>query len=442
MNDPYGLMASGLPPELAAQLQGLTRQQAIAQALMQQGMQPAAAPQNKGRLESRQSWLAPIAQAMQAYVGKMQGDQANKGMADLASQKQRMVAEAMAGYEQTKSGMPAQNIPLPVPNDEEGNAMPPAMKPAVPGDPRKAVMQAMMNPMLANNPMIGMDAKMLQPMNVGRSVVEPATGRVIATDETWKQEQQATREAREADRRAQIEAQMAAAKAKAEDQRLAAAERQQAQEALVRLAASLRAPPQEQPPVAIQGSDGKPVLVSRADAIGKQPAGSQLGKALPTALQNKLTEAAELADATTRFSTTFKPEFGGKTLTGGLSNTAGRMLGDDTGQSQWWQDYELHQSQVRNKLFGSALTAPEIEAWNKSAINPRMESGEITKNLARRQGLENKAFDRIYNGAVAGGYNKEQIEAFTGRGAYADSKSAPGLPSLSDIEAELKRRGK
>ena len=139
------------------------------------------------------------------------------------------------------------------------------------------------------------------------------------------------------------------------------------------------------------------------------------GKALPAPLQRQLTEAGELADATQRFATTFKPEFGGKMMTGDLGNMTGRILGDSTGQSQWWQDYELHQSQVRNKLFGSALTAPEIEAWNKSAISPRMDSKQIQMNLQRRNNLETTAINRLMRGAAAGPYNRGQIEAFTGR---------------------------
>jgi hypothetical protein len=155
-------------------------------------------------------------------------------------------------------------------------------------------------------------------------------------------------------------------------------------------------------------------------------------RAIPTPLANKLTEAAELADATARFSSTFKDGFAGKTLTGDLSNTTGKLFGDSTGQAQWWQDYELHQSQIRNKLFGSALTPAEIEAWNRSAINPRMAPSEIRKNLTRRNTLENSGLNRLMKGVAAGGYNKEQIEAFTGRSldGVPQAPAAPGRQRL------------
>lgn len=155
----------------------------------------------------------------------------------------------------------------------------------------------------------------------------------------------------------------------------------------------------------IDARTGKVIGVITKDALTKP---------LPGPLQKQLTEASEMADASSRFTQTFKDEFGGKTITGELSNVTGRYLGDPTGQAQWWQDYELYQSQVRNKLFGSALTAPEIAAWNKSAVNPRMDSTEIRKNLKRRNELEQTAIDRLMKGAAVT-YSPEQIEAFTGR---------------------------
>lgn len=201
---------------------------------------------------------------------------------------------------------------------------------------------------------------------------------------------------------------------------------------LVRLAASLR---QEPAPTVTEVADpADPSKSIKIDAktgrkLGDAPPKAS-GKALPVTLQKQLTEAAEAADATDRFVGTFKSTYGGKTITGGAGNVAGRIFGDGTGQTQWWQDYELHQSVIRNKLFGSALTALESEAWEKSAINPRMDAGEIKKNLARRATLENKAVDRLVKGAVAGGYSAEQVSAFTGR----ESAQSSGPVKVKSVE--------
>ena len=228
-----------------------------------------------------------------------------------------------------------------------------------------------------------------------------------------------------------VQAQIEIARQRSEDQALSRAEQNRARMDMMRLAASLRQPPA--PSIVEIADPNDPTKSIKIDArtrevIGSAPPRPKVDRAIPSPLQKQLTEAAELADATDRFRTTFKPEYAGKTITGELGNTVGRVMGDDTGQSQWWQDYELHQSQVRNKLFGSALTAPEIEAWNKSAINPRMNADEVRKNLVRRDMLEKRGLERVTRGALAGGYNPAQIEAFTGRAA---GQAAPAAPAPS-----------
>ena len=172
------------------------------------------------------------------------------------------------------------------------------------------------------------------------------------------------------------------------------------------------------------------------EAIPGGPAAG--GRSLPIPLQTQLTEAAQLADATQRFKTTFQDEFGGYMFgaVGDAVNWAKRTFGDESGQAQWWQDYELHQSQIRNKLFGSALTAPEIAAWNKSAINPGMDQTQIRENLARRDKLEQNALGRLVKGTIAGRYSKDQVEAYTGRSLDDFAKSAPTGPVRVETSAQ------
>lgn len=179
------------------------------------------------------------------------------------------------------------------------------------------------------------------------------------------------------------------------------------------------------------------------EAIPGGPAA--LGKALPTKLVSDLGEQAGIADATARFSNTFKPEFAGKTILGEASNVKGRVFGDDTGQTQWWQDYALHESTVRNKLFGASLTPGEQAQWQKLTVTPRMNADEVKKNLQRRTEIEQRGLDRMMSGAAAGGYNKEQIEAVTGRAVPPKSagvtppQPTSGVPA--DIDAILKKHG-
>lgn len=409
MNDLLGLDASGLPPELVAKLQGMTQQEAVAQALMRQAMQGQPLPTNQGQLTSRQGILAPIAQIAQAYLGKRGMDQAATERGDIANQRQKAVADALSAYEQQRAGTPA--IPEPPPELGGGPGAP-----AVPGDKRKAVMTAMLSQMPELRAVADRDFKVDESDRMFNLQKDAKT--------EARQEEQAFR-AEQADlqRKQRIEE----LKIKSEDMRLSAEERRAHQREMATLVASLRQP--VEPLVSIVGPEGRPVLVPRSQAAGQTPAGNRPEKALPTTLQNQLTDAAQQADATARFASTFKPEFGGKTLSGGSGNVIGRIFGDDTGQSQWWQDYELHQSQVRNKLFGSALTASEIEAWNKSAINPRMDSAQISANLQRQDKIVQEGLKRLMNGASAGGYNPAQIEAFTNRPIPGGSPSASAAPA-------------
>lgn len=228
-----------------------------------------------------------------------------------------------------------------------------------------------------------------------------------------------------------IAAQIEAARQRGVDQRGLMEMQIQGRRDLAQLASGLRQP--SAPTVTEVADPTDPTKSIKIDArtgakIGDAPPKPKPERAVPSPLQKQLTEGAELADATKRFATTFKDDFAGKTITGELGNTYGKIMGDDTGQTQWWQDYELHQSQIRNKLFGSALTAPEIEAWNKSAINPRMDAKQVKANLTRRNMLEQRGIDRLMKGAIAGGYNKEQIEAFTGRSTTTDTTTQPKQP--------------
>ena len=157
-------------------------------------------------------------------------------------------------------------------------------------------------------------------------------------------------------------------------------------------------------------------LSADGQSLEAMPGGpAALGKALPSKLVNDIQEQAGVADNTIRLRDTFKPEYANKTVLGDLSNTSKRVFGDDTGQSQWWQDYALHESTVRHKLFGASLTPGEQGQWAKLTVTPRMDAKQVEENLARRAEIEARGLDRLTASSAAGGYNKEQIEAVSGR---------------------------
>lgn len=168
---------------------------------------------------------------------------------------------------------------------------------------------------------------------------------------------------------------------------------------------------------------------TRLAAIKLEEEKARMGKALPSPAVTSLSAAGAAVEDTSRSKRTFKDEYGGKTIMGRLSNTIGKLVGDDTGQVQWWQDYDSAQNLARNALFGSALTNTEKEAWEMIAVNPRMDADEIKKNIDRKQALEARAASKLGRAYAAGGYSKDQIKELLGDAAvYLES----GAPSVTD----------
>lgn len=137
---------------------------------------------------------------------------------------------------------------------------------------------------------------------------------------------------------------------------------------------------------------------------------------------------------------TWKPEFGGRgngvPFVGGIQNWIGaRDPGESAegnsgykAQSQWWADYQTQKNMIRNKLFGSALTATEKEEFDKANIEPGMAPDTIKKNLARQHEAARAAAAKLANTWAVQGYSKKAINAATGF-----SLDELGEPKMRDL---------
>lgn len=161
---------------------------------------------------------------------------------------------------------------------------------------------------------------------------------------------------------------------------------------------------------------------------GKTPESASLGKALPSPAIDKLAKAGTAVEDTQRLTGSFKPGYGGKTVLGDMSNVYKRIVGDETGQAQWWQDMDALQNQTRHDLFGSALTATELKAWEKTSITPRMDAEQIKTNLSRRQAIEARAASKLARSYSSAGYNQNQIDELLGSAANYVGNAAPVVP--------------
>jgi hypothetical protein len=127
----------------------------------------------------------------------------------------------------------------------------------------------------------------------------------------------------------------------------------------------------------------------------------------------------------------FKPEYAtrGAPGTRALTNTAvsmGMPVGkENEDAAAWWADYErLYTLPTRNKLFGSALTAPERAAWKENAISPSMTPEVIQQRLKKFDDMRTKALNRKQESLSSAGYDPDQVGAIF-QNPYNASGSAP-----------------
>ncbi len=146
-------------------------------------------------------------------------------------------------------------------------------------------------------------------------------------------------------------------------------------------------------------------------ALGGQDTKTKAGRVLPVALIDKMGARVAIRDSLGRTLATFQDDFGGNTLTGGVENTAQSLFGTGTpGQRDWWANFYETDNQIRNDLFGSALTTTEKKAYESTTISPRMSAGTIRENLTRRNEIIRKALDRQKRVLLANKYDGEAVE--------------------------------
>lgn len=136
----------------------------------------------------------------------------------------------------------------------------------------------------------------------------------------------------------------------------------------------------------------------------------QKTKDLPVKVIEDFEKRYQGLDQQKRLARTFRDDYAGAMFdwTGELENTIGKKLGD-TGQAQWWQDYQTYVNQVRNDLFGSALTEQEKGEFLKAMVTPGMDPGQVKQNIARQEKISEDAYKRFFSTYSKGSYNKEQL---------------------------------
>lgn len=133
---------------------------------------------------------------------------------------------------------------------------------------------------------------------------------------------------------------------------------------------------------------------------------------------------------------TFKDDYAGN-LAGGIENTAQAYLDVGTpGQRDWWAQFKAADNQIRNDLFGSALTAPEKAAYEATTVSPGMDPKQVKINLAKRADIIRQAVARRKEFYTANGFKADAVNAIFG-GIDLDSPITTEEPPAAGADADL-----
>ena len=157
------------------------------------------------------------------------------------------------------------------------------------------------------------------------------------------------------------------------------------------------------------------LVALRIDEAKRQAEQAKDGKPLPT---NILTDLAKRSDNIIQLAgmkETFKPEYGGYVTdaAGRLAITVALKSSDPKSKEfgQWWQNYDLYANQVRNDLFGAALSKQEAAMFDRATVTAGMSGAQIAENLKRQQEIAQRGYDRLSNAMMTQGYSKSGLNA-------------------------------
>ena len=89
-------------------------------------------------------------------------------------------------------------------------------------------------------------------------------------------------------------------------------------------------------------------------------------------------------------------------------------FGDAGQQSDWWRNYQSLRNEVRNTLFGGALTKTEADEFLKEDINTGMNKNRIREKLQSQLEIVSGALNRQASPLVQSGKSRSQVNSAVG----------------------------
>jgi hypothetical protein len=140
-------------------------------------------------------------------------------------------------------------------------------------------------------------------------------------------------------------------------------------------------------------------------------------RVLPSPIRKDLEAKGSVISQVSDLEGGFRDDYGGPApeWVGNVKNYAARQFGlGNKDAATWWQQYDQYANVARNKLFGSALTATEYNAWKSATIVPGMDPTMIRKNLRIQKEQTEKAARKLGLSLTQEGYGRETIETQLG----------------------------
>jgi len=120
---------------------------------------------------------------------------------------------------------------------------------------------------------------------------------------------------------------------------------------------------------------------------------------IPESAAKRIIEQTGEYDQLIGIGDTFDPSYAGykSNFLGDAAIEAKKRFGEgeeSVKMVQWWQGYQSYVNNVRNRLFGAALTSTEKTEFLKAMVTPGMKPAQIEANLRRQKEIVRKAIAR------------------------------------------------
>lgn len=194
---------------------------------------------------------------------------------------------------------------------------------------------------------------------------------------------------------------------------------------------------------------------------GPNGGGFKKDKDLSPAASRDLSELATIARNFESLGSTFRDEYAGMGLTGGVETGLARKLGsagtaNQQALAEWWKDFDrLINLPERNEMFGASLTPPEKQAWAEAQnISPGTDPKIVHRAFAKLTAIVTAKVKAQGGALVADGYGPDVVNRATlgivGGAEEATDKDAQarawaeahrGDPRAAKILERLKAKG-